>query len=473
LASGGGAAARRSIMRPARLIALALVVLGLGAYIYLVERHRPTTDELKERQDKLFPTFEQAKAQKVVVTNSHGRFELAKEKEDWNLVAPLADKANSSAVTSLLSSLAGLKAERTLEAKEVKLADYGLDQPPLSLSVTSEGGAEITLKMGSEMPLGNNRAALVGGDKIYLVSKFISTDLDKELAGWRSNDLAQIYATDVASLTVKDAAARVALAHSGNLWTLTEPIADLAERERADGVISDISAAQIKEFLDAPGDLAVLGLQPPLVEVTLVRKDNAAPLLLAFGNEREVASVKQRACKRGERVFWVEASAASRAVTALADWRAKKLVSLDTWAADKLEIEAGKDKATLERKDGIWKAGSVGVDGDQVSRRLGTLSDLQVLAYDRPKPAGTPIGQVKVTADQGAVVEATFYPGSAEGETIAVVPGRAGALAVDSARVGELLADAPSLTKPKPTPTPTPTTAPAASAATPAPAATK
>ncbi|MFH1177606.1 MAG: DUF4340 domain-containing protein [Acidobacteriota bacterium] len=459
-------------MRPARLIALALVVLGLGAYIYFVERHKPSTDELKERQDKLFPTFEQAKAQKVVVTNSHGRFELVKEKEDWKLVVPLADAANGGAVTGLLSSLAGLKSERTLEAKEVKLADYGLDKPPLSISVTSEGGGEITLKMGAEMPLGNNRAALVGGDKVYLVSKFISTDLDKDLAGWRSNDLAQIYATDVASLTVKDAAARVALAHTGNLWTLTEPIADLAERERADGVVSDIGAAQIKEFLDSPGDLAALGLQPPLVEVTLVRKDNAAPLLLAFGSEREVASAKQRACKRGERVFWVEASAANRAVTALADWRAKKLVSLDTWAADKLELEAGKEKAALERKDGVWKTGSVEVDGDQVSRRLGVLSDLLVVAYDRPKPSGTPSGHVKVTADQGAVIEATFYPGGSDGEAIAVVPGRAGALAVDSARAGELLADVPSLARPKPTPTPavTPTAAPTATTATPAPA---
>ena len=45
-------------MRTGRLILLALVVVGLGAYIGLVERHAPTTDQLKEREGKLFPDLE-------------------------------------------------------------------------------------------------------------------------------------------------------------------------------------------------------------------------------------------------------------------------------------------------------------------------------------------------------------------------------------------------------------------------------
>jgi len=452
-------------MRLGRLILLAAVVLGLGAYIYFVERHKPTTDEIKERADKVFTTFDQDKVTRIVVSNPKGRFELTKENDVWRLVAPLADEANSGAVSSLLSSLAGLKAERTLAAKDITLADYGLESPELSVTVTDAAGAERTLKLGGEMPLGNNRAATSGGDDVYLISKYIATDLEKDLSGWRSNDLAQVYSTDVASLTVKDAGGRVALARSGELWTLTEPIADLADREKADGVVSDISAAQIKEFVDSPGSLAELGLDPAQLEITIVRKDNKPPIMLAFGAERDKDGARQRACKRGERVYWVEDTAARKADTALASWRSTKLVRLDTWSADTLEIEAGKDKAALERKDGLWKAGSVEVDGDLVSRRLGLLSDMTVVGFDRPKPAGEPMGRVKVTLDDDTVVEATFHPGGANGEAIAVVPGRAGALAVDAAKVTELLAEVPSLLEPRPTPTPLPTVAPAATPA--------
>ncbi len=452
-------------MRLGRLVILAIVVLSLGGYIYFVERHGPSTDELKQRQDKLFPTMDQAKIQRVVVINPKGRFELKKENDAWKLVAPLADDANNGAVTGLLSSLAGLKAERTLAAKDVKLAEYGLDKPALSVSVTDDKGVQSTLSLGAEMPLGNNRAAQTGGDTVYVISKYVATDIEKDLAGWRSTSLAQVYSTDVASLTVKDAGGRVAVAQAGGLWTLTEPIADLAEREKADGIVSDISAAQIKEFVDAPGDLKALGLEPPQLEITIVRKDNKPPVQLAFGSERDKDGAKQRACKRGERVYWVEATAAAKATTALADWRSKKLVHLDTWAADKLELEAGKEKAALERKDGIWKAGSVEVDGDKVSQRLNTLADMTVAAFDRPKPAGEAKGHIKLTVEDGAIVEATFYAGAGAGEAIAVVPGRAGALAVDGAKVKELLADPPSLVKPKPTPTPVPTVKPAATAA--------
>jgi hypothetical protein len=448
-------------MRPSRLVILAAVVLALGAYILLVERHAPTTDELKQRQDKLFPTMDQAKVERVVVTNPKGRFELKKEGDVWKLVAPVADDANSSAVSSLLSTLAGLKAERTLKAKDVKLADYGLAKPELAVSFTDDKGVTRTLSLGAEMPLGNSRAAQVGADSVYIVSKYLATDLDKDLAGWRSTDLAQVYATDVASLTVKDAAGRVALAQAAGTWTLTEPIADLAEREKAEGILADLTAAKIKEFVDAPGDLKVLGLDPPELEITVVRKDNKPPLQLAFGVERDKDGGKQRACKRGDRVYWVDASATAKATTTLADWRAKKLVQLDAWAVDKLELEAGKEKVSLERKDGIWKAGNVEVDGDAVSRRLNTLADMTVAAFDRPKPTGEPSGHVKLTVEDGATVEATFYPGISAGEAIALVPGRAGALAVDGAKVRELLASPPALAKPKPTPTPVPTAKPA------------
>jgi hypothetical protein len=452
-------------MKLGRLTALAVLVLGLGAYIWFVERHKPTTDEIKERSDKVFATFEQDKVRRVVVVNPKGRFELKKDGDVWQLVAPLADEANGGAVTSLLSTLSGLKAERTLEKKDIKLADYGLEKPEMAVSVTDEAGAERTLQLGGELPFGTTRAALTGdGEKVFVVSKYVATDLEKDLAGWRSNDLAQVYSTDVASLTLKDAAGRIAVAQAAGVWTLTEPIADLAEREKADGVLSDVSAAQIKEFVDAPGSLAELGLEPAQLEMTIVRKDNKPPIQLAFGAERDKDGAKQRACRRGERVYWVEATAAEKATTVLGEWRAKKLVRLDTWSADKLAVEVGQDSVALERKDGLWKVGSVEVDADKVSQRLGVLADMAVAGYDRPRPAGEPRGHLKVTVDDGAVVEATFYPGAA-GEAIAVVPGRVGALAVDAARVDELLAGIPALAKPKPTPTPVPTPAPAPTAA--------
>jgi hypothetical protein len=66
---------------------------------------------------------------------------------------------------------------------------------------------------------------------------------------------------------------------------------------------------------------------------------------------------------------------------------------------------------------------------------------------------------------EGVSVDAAFHAGSAPGEDIATVVGRTGALAVDAAKVQDLLADPAALAKPKPTPTPTATPRPTATPA--------
>jgi len=442
-------------MRPARLVLLALVVLGVGAYIFFVERHQPTTDQLAERKDKLFAELDQDKVRRVVIDNTHGHFELEKEGSEWRLVAPVADDANQGAISSLLSTLRYLKAERTLQGQGLDLKGYGLAPAALTVKVEQEGGKLFTLKVGSEMPLGNTRAATTDGAAVYIVNKYVASDLDRELSGWRSDQLVSVYSSDVAALTVVSPAGRVALAHSGGVWTLTEPFADLADRDRAEGLVSDLNAARIKEFLDAPGELAGLGLVPPRAELTIIRKDKP-PLKLEFGLEREKDGSKQVACRRGERVFWVDANAATRTAAAPAEWRSSYLVRLDSWAVEKLEIGAGGKAVRLERSEGVWKAGGVEVDGDAVARRLNLLADLKVVRFDVPVPSGPPLGTVKATSNDGRVVEASFFAGSAAGEQVAVVVGRTGAFGVDAARVSEVLADPAALAAPRATPTPAP-----------------
>jgi hypothetical protein len=332
------------------------------------------------------------------------------------------------------------------------------------VTVEDDTGRSYTLKLGSEMPLGNARAALTASGAVCLVSKFVAADVDKDLAGWRSDELAQVYSTDVASLTVASPSGQVALAHTGSVWTITAPTPDTADRDRAEGVITDISGARIKEFLDTAPDLKALGLEPRRFGVTVVRRGaNAPPVTLDFGDERDAKDGKQVTCKRGGRVFWVDAKPVSRLTGPWQEWRSRKLVQFDSWTVDKLEIEAGASKAVLERKDGVWRAGAAEVDGDAASRRLETLADLQVQAFDRPKPAGAPLGRVKLSGE-GVSAEAAFFPGGGPGENLATVAGRTGGLAVDATKVKELLAEPATLTKPKPTPTVTASPKPAATA---------
>lgn len=440
-------------MRLGRLIALALVVLGLFAFIWFYERKQPTTEELKEREGKLFPLMETDKVQALRIRNAHGEFAFKKEGDSWQLIRPIKDEANQWAVSGLLSQLASLKAERALPRSEVKLADYGLEKPEKWVEASDASGRTFKASFGSELPLGNTVAALTDGSQVFFVSKWVLSDLDKDLSGWRSNELVSFSTADVNAVTVVGSAGRWAAAKAGNSWQLTEPVADLAEKEEVEGVLSDLSAARIKEFLDEGADLAALGLAAPRFSVTLVRKEGA-PLTLAFGQERDKDGAKQVACRRGERVFWVDASATSHLAKEPATFRSAKLLQFSAWQVDKLEIERGGQKVAVERKEGVWRSEKGEVDSGPVFSRLNTLSELKVLAFDQPEPNVEGVGKVHLVGQEGLDVTASFYPSGKPEEMLAVVKGRPKALVVDKAKVEEVLSGVEELAKPKPTPTP-------------------
>lgn len=438
-------------MRLGRLIALAVVVLGLFAFIWFYERKQPTTEELKEREGKLFPLMETDKVHALRIRNAHGEFEFKKEGNNWQLKRPVQDEANQWAVSGLLSQLASLKAERTLPRAEVKLADYGLEKPERWVEASDVAGRTFKVSFGSELPLGTSAAALTDGAHVFLVSKWILSDLDKDLAGWRSNELLSFFTSDVNAVTVVGPTGRWAAARAGNLWQLTEPVADLAEREEVEGVLSDLSGARIKEFLDEGADLAALGLGTPRFTVTLVRKEGS-PLSLAFGHERDMEGSRQVACKRGERVFWVDASATSHLAKEPSAFRSGKLLQFSTWQVDTLELERGKEKIVVKRKEGVWRSDKGEVDSGPVLSRLNTLSELKVLAFDQPEPEGEPMGRVHLVGQEGLDVTVSLYPSSKQGELLAVVKGRPKALAVDKAKAEEVLSGVAELATPKPEP---------------------
>lgn len=456
-------------MRYLRTILLAVAVLALGAFIYFFESHQPTTEERQERSDKVFASFDQEKMRRIVITNPSGRFELRKDANEWRLAAPIADLANQGAVAGLLSSLAGLKSERSLPVAEAPLASWGLDAPPLAVVAETEAGQSYTLKLGKPAALGSARAATTDGRFVSFVAGMIATDLEKGLKDWRSDQLIdRLYSAEVAAITITFSGVRVVLSHSGSLWTMTEPVADLADRDRAEALIGDLSAVTVKEFVDAPGPLAGYGLDPRAFDVTIrLTGEKAAPITLSFGNERDGQGGKEIACRRGERVLFIDAKAIERAQAGAADWRSRKLVQFDSWAADSLTIEAGAARVTLQRKDGTFTNGSVVVDQEPVQQRLSALADLDVKAFDQATPKGVPLGTVKIKAEGGAAVEASFFAGATPGQAVAVVPGRSGALAVDAERVKELLANPTALGKAKPAVTPVPSTSPAAGTAAP------
>jgi len=397
-------------MRSRNLIILASVALTLGVFIFFVERHQPTTDARLERVDRLFQKLDGDTVVVLELETSHGPIRLAKTDDEWRLVEPLDYPADPAVVKTLIDTIANLDAERTLSVGEVTPGDYGLDTPILGVTLVDLQGGRFSLAVGDETPLGSNRAVRRGTeDQIILVPGFFVANLDKDIDQWRSRDVVDLLEHDLGSVEIETAEDRITVEQAGGRWLLREPLADLADPDQMQSLISELNTLRVSDFLADDVDSVELGLDPPAYRVRLKPKDSDETVILELSAEiEEVGTV---VCRRdGSDLFRVPSSIVIRLSKAPVLWRSDKVFPLVSWDVAKIEFAGGTEEILLDRVDGLWQAEDGGqVDNPEVSRRLSALADLEVREHDLVLPPTRVMGSVILVLDDDEGAEGLTY----------------------------------------------------------------
>ena len=92
--------------------------------------------------------------------------ELENEDGEWKYALDSAFPLDTDYVDSMLAALSGLTATSEIEAPDDK-AQYGLDEPVLTVTLTLEG--ETTLTFGDETAMGGERYVSTGDGNVYIV----------------------------------------------------------------------------------------------------------------------------------------------------------------------------------------------------------------------------------------------------------------------------------------------------------------
>ena len=435
-------------MRNRNLIILALVAVALGAFIFFVERYQPTTDEVVERADRVFPDLDEETVVAVEVETSHGPVRLVQVNEEWRLIEPMDFPADATAVRSLVGAIANLDAERTLPLGEVDLSDFGLDDPALGVVLVDAQGRRFSLAVGDKTPLGSNRAVRRGTDEeIVLSSAAFVASLDREVDDWRSRDVIDLLEHDLASIEVSTAEDRILIVQDDGRWQLQEPLADLADRDQLQSLISELNTLRVSEFLPVDVDLSELGLDPPAFRVLLARADSEEIVTLELSASEEEEGAGTVICRRnGADLFRVPDSIVTRLSKAPVLWRSDKVWPFSSWDVSRVEISNATGEVALKDADGLWQLDDGGeAESAEVRRRLTSLADLVVREHDLVLPPTEVLGNVILVLDddQGAEGLAfTFYAPMEEGGHAAVIVStRANVMGVDAVTVETILDD--------------------------------
>ena len=142
-------------MKNSGLLIAAVVLAALTGALYWSNHHPPSENTAKASLDtppKIL-ALKQEDISKIAIKKKGGEeLDLAKgDAGKWQITAPKPLGADHEAVSSLLSSVSALNADRLVEDKAADLNQYGLAQPSMELDFAGIIVAEIEELLVAEL----------------------------------------------------------------------------------------------------------------------------------------------------------------------------------------------------------------------------------------------------------------------------------------------------------------------------------
>lgn len=425
-------------MKPRTVAVLALVVIGLGTFLWLVDRDLPSSEERGERARRVLG-LDADDAARVVALELDGDLvapvddapvrlerpapasddEAGSDETDeaaldgaaeavdprpWRLVAPVSGRADQAAVERLVAELVGLEATRTLDGDDApEPAAVGLDEPRavVTVELVGDDGAQErrTLRVGAAVPGASTVVVGLDDGAPRVVPDAFLAHLERSIDAWRDRRPVDVLPARVERVVLsgsddgsdggvepvvlvrRDEGGPAGAAAGG--FEIEGPLRDVADRQRLEELLEAATELTVERFVApdsgrAPG---TIGLAPPRATVRLETDDgDGEAVVIEVGDPVEDAP-GLRWVRLDGATIQAATDLAELAATPAEAWRSRAWTRLRPFEVERLEVErdrlgAGTDGLVLERQGVDWTRGGAGagVAGEPIG--YGVVSDL-------------------------------------------------------------------------------------------------
>ncbi|MGD2114348.1 MAG: DUF4340 domain-containing protein [Acidobacteriota bacterium] len=450
-------------MKPRTVLILALLVGLLGALIWFVERDLPSSEERSELAKKLF-RLETGEVTALSVEWNGRTVRFARDSEGdargWRIVEPLDARADAAEVDRLLAALTGLETKRTIEDAEP--AAVGLDAPRGVVTLRTEADGWI-LRVGASVPTSEDvlvsLASLAPASpdaedrgegrtvEAHVTSGSFVERLDRDPGAWRDRNVFPGVRSAVERLTLRGSAPEgpvVLAARDGDRFRIEEPISDLADADRVDALLSELTGLRVERFVDDPSSevggaadpgqgptsdpTSSLGLEPPraVVEAGLsgggsFRLELGAAVASDGAPTEDGPELGSRPvyARADGQIFTVSTDLPSMAARPAAEWRSPAWTALRGFQVESMEVTeaAAGGGFTLERDGSLWRRDGEEIPYAAVSDLLAAVTGAEgeVAADEPPGAAGESLLTLRLTPREGEPVTLELFPGTGDG----------------------------------------------------------
>ena len=371
-------------------IALVVVLIGLVAYIYFVDRNKPASGAA-EVKAKAF-TVDADQIEEIQIKPASGdTSRVQKTNGTWQLVEPEKADADQGQVSNAATSLATLEINRVVEDNPTDLAGYGLNPPKADIAFRVKGKSEPQhLLLGEKTATGSDLYAKTPDQKrVFLIAAYLENTFERTPFDLRDKAVLKFDQSKADGVEIVHDGT-TALAKMGSDWTVTKPYKARADFAGAEATLTALSSAQMQKIVanDAK-DLRAYGLDKPEVTVTVMSGSTRASLALG---KKDGESVYARDLSRPI-VFTIPATTATDLQKDASTLRRKDMFDGRSFNTTRVELKRGNETLTFDKskdKDGkdVWKDGTgKNVDATKVDDMLTKLSNIRAqLFQDRVDP---------------------------------------------------------------------------------------
>jgi len=394
------------------LLIACLVLAALLGALYWSNRHpadsASSTKTATDAAPKILSLAPQDITGLTIQSEAQPAVTLARNNSgQWQITAPQPLAADQDSVSSLLSTLSSLSAERLLEDKVSRPASYGLAAPAVQIDIALKDNQSKQVLIGDQTPSGNAFYAMLQGDpRLFTVATYTKSSLGKSSEDLRDKRLisADFDKVTQLELTTDQAGVKqdITLARNKDSWQIVKPGPFRAGADQVDDLIRSLKDAKMETGSSSKesSNAAAFKSATPVAEAKILGASGTQVLEIRKSKEQYYA---KSSILPG--VYEVSASVGTGLNKSLDDLRNKRLFDFGFEDPNRIEIHDGSKSYFFTRSGSDW----YGPDGKKVDgvSFASLLGDIRDLAASKFPDSGftTPAIEILVTSKDSKDVE--------------------------------------------------------------------
>ncbi|MER3425148.1 MAG: hypothetical protein C4293_19905, partial [Nitrospiraceae bacterium] len=338
---------------------MAVVLAGLGTYVYWVELPEERAKTQTETEEKKILPFEEREITDLTVRSEMGEVVLTSKNGAWKITSPVQADADSRTVEAMIRALVLGKVSRVVEEAATALAPFGLEKPSAVLTVSADSRQE-TLSLGDSGPISSTLYAMRASDKKVLLTDLAPKDfLNKSVLTFRKKEVLHVDVSQAERLRLTYPKTEIVLYRiddneNKKKWKIRYPIEASADEPEIRRLLMKLEDLKALGFID-PGpqrDELMKRLTRPEMKITVHvgGMDYAVRLFQPDPSSGEAFAVTAPDAP----IYRINPMAIKDLSKELFTLQDKRLLGIDKDAIAMLTVKTRGEQYTLIRQNDTW-----------------------------------------------------------------------------------------------------------------------